>query len=544
MTTPKHGECGEKRAGRWLKCLLTVLCAFALFFGDLAGGYGPHRLAGPLPDPAPPKAELRAFWVDGFHPGIRTPEEAERLVVEAKKANINALFVQVRRRADSFYTKTFEPPVEDPAYDPNFDALECILELAHKEGIEVHAWINAMPVWSSRTPPRDPRHIFHRHGTSRGKNTWLTLSPGGSAVFPIGYFLDPGHPLAAQYLTDVYLNIIRNYPVDGIHFDYIRYPETRERLPRGAAVGYNPTSLERFRTTTGRKGIPAPNDETWMAWRRLQVTQLVRKIYLEAKAINPRIKVSTAAVAWGRPPSGEKDFLDSVAGQLVYQDWHSWMQEGIIDLAMPMNYARESNPTTKAWFDGWVRWEKQHKHGRQLAIGLGNFLNRPEATIAQVERVRRHEGEIMADGLVFYSYATPTTAYFHARGRAPSGPLDIGDRLEYLVQGPYSAPGPLRQPVPIPTMDWIEHPQTGWLAGVVRGPDGRLVDSAAVVLRLAGWGPFRRVLRTTSDGTGYFGFSDLSPGGYEVQLENCPPDQRVQVEVQAGQVARVEITKP
>jgi uncharacterized lipoprotein YddW (UPF0748 family) len=519
--------------------------ALFLFLALLnSSGFGPQRSAASMSGAVPPKAELRAFWVDGFHPGIRTPEEAERLVTEAKKANINALFVQVRRRADSFYTRSFEPPVEDPAYDPKFDALENIIELAHREGIEVHAWINATPVWSSRTPPRDPRHLFYKHGLSRGRNTWLTLTPDGDAIFPVGCFLDPGHPLAAQYLTDVYLNIIRTYAVDGIHFDYIRYPEARVPLTRGAAVGYNPTSLERYCRVTGRKGIPAPHDELWMAWRRQQVTQLVRKIYLEAKAINPRIKVSAAAIAWGRPPSGEKDFLDSVPGQRVFQDWHSWMQEGIIDLAVPMNYARESNPTTKAWFDGWIRWEKEHKHGRQLVIGLGNFLNRPEATLAQVERVRHNEGEIVVEGLALYSYATPTTAAARARGRGPSAPPHTRDLLEYLVQGPYSAPGPFLNPVPIPTMDWIENPQAGWLAGVVYGANGKPVDGAAVVLRGMGGEPIHRKMRATSDGTGYFGFADLAPGRYEVELEKGGPASRVQVDVQAAHVARIALVTP
>jgi uncharacterized lipoprotein YddW (UPF0748 family) len=496
-----------------------------------------------MPGAASPKAELRAFWVDGFHPGIRSPEEAERLVTEAKKANINALIVQVRRRADSFYLKSFEPPVDDPAYNPKFDALENIIELAHREGIEVHAWINATPVWSNPKPPRDPRHLFYKHGLSRGRNTWLTLTPEGGAVFPVGYFLDPGHPLAAQYLADVYLNVIRNYAVDGIHFDYIRYPEAREPVPRGAAVGYNPISLERYRRITGRRGVPAPHDELWMAWRRQQLTQLVRKIYLETKAINPRIKVSAAAIAWGRPPTGEKDFLDSVPGQRVFQDWHAWMQEGIIDLAVPMNYARETNPTTKAWFDGWIRWEKEHKHGRQLVIGLGNFLNRPEATLAQVERVRRNEGEIMAEGLALYSYATPATAAARAKERSLSSSTHAHDLLEYLVQGRYPAPGPFLNPVPIPTMDWIENPQAGWLAGVVSGASGKPIDGAAIVLVRAGDEPRRR-LRTVSDGTGYFGFADLAPGYYEVELEKGGAASQVQVEIQAAHLSRITLVMP
>ena len=93
-----------------------------------------------------------------------------------------------------------EPPLEDPTYDPAFDALAYIVEAGHRAGLEVHAWINAMPVWRDDAPPKDPRHVFNRHGIDApGDENWLTASPDGNHKFPVGYFLDPGHPAAAAY---------------------------------------------------------------------------------------------------------------------------------------------------------------------------------------------------------------------------------------------------------------------------------------------------------------------------------------------------------
>ena len=106
---------------------------------------------------ASPTAEIRAFWVDAFHAGIRSPQEVAQLVADAKTANINTLFVQVRRRGDALYARSFEPPVEDPAYDGKYDGLDAIIEAAHREGIQVHAWINAMPIWRELPAPRDLR---------------------------------------------------------------------------------------------------------------------------------------------------------------------------------------------------------------------------------------------------------------------------------------------------------------------------------------------------------------------------------------------------
>lgn len=474
--------------------------------------------------------EIRALWVDAFHPGIRTVQEARDLVGMAQQARLNTLFVQVRRRGDALYTIGTEPPLDDPAYDPAFDALAAIVDVAHGAGLEVHAWVNAMPTWRDELPPKDERHLFNRHGPSApGTANWFTSSPAGEHRFPVGYFLDPGHPEAAAYLAEIYLNIVRNYAVDGIHFDYIRYPETEDRLPRGSGVGYNAVSLSRFRRATGRTGVPDPGDAEWTAWRRAQVTNLVRRVSIEAKALKPGIKISAALIPWGAPPSGEKDFADVAPMQRVFQDWHGWMREGLLDLGVPMNYATETDARVRGWFDGWIRWEKRHKHGRQLAVGLGAYRNTPEHTLAQIARVRRPEGSGRADGVSFFSYAAPRAA--------PPGDSGVKD-LAFLAGG--AGPGVFGRPAPVPAMPWIERPERGWIAGVVQAGDPQAADGVKVKVKRRGLpilSLFRRARSVRTDGNGYFGVTNLKPGRYRVWLDGVD-GSRVDAAVEAGKVTR------
>ncbi len=480
--------------------------------------------------------EIRAVWVDGFHAGIRTAQEADQLIADARKANLNTLIVQVRRRGDSLYAKSIEPPVEDAAYDPAFDGLAYVIEAAHRAGLQLHAWINAMPVWrGNQPPPKDSTHVFRQHGLSaQGEDFWLTCSPEGEARFPVGYFLDPGHPAAQEHLANVYLGIVRNYDVDGIHFDYIRYPETESKAERGSPVGYNPTSLARFRRQTGRSDTPAVDDGQWTAWRLKQVTQLVRRIYIEAKAIRPGIKVSAATISWGKPPRGEKDFLDASPGRRIYQDWHGWLKEGILDLAVPMNYNRESDPVIRSWFDGWIRWEKRHRHGRQLAVGIGAYLNSSQQNLAQLARIRRTEGRHGVDGISIYSYASPQSVPKDGSGIPPP------DRLSYLVNDSGTREAPYALPGQVPVMDWIARPAHGWVAGLVSGPGGKPADGVSLRLRRGGWWPFRRTARSESDGNGYFGFAAVKPGEYELTAGAGSASLKAKVKVQAGKVARIE----
>ena len=502
--------------------------------------------------------ELRALWVDAFHAGIRSPEEAAQLVADARRIHVNTLIVQVRRRGDALYTGGLEPPLDDPNYQPSFDALAHIVAAAHAAGLQVHAWINAMPVWRDEAPPKDARHVFNLHGlNAAGDACWLTAARDGTRKFPVGYFLDPGHPEAQNHLVSVYLDIVRRYDVDGIHFDYIRYPETEgPARPRGSDVGYNSVSVTRFQRATGRPDVPLPEDEAWIRWRRQQVTQLVRRISIEARAVKPRIKISAAAIAWGRPPASLADFEAAAPMQRVFQDWQGWLAEGLLDLAVPMNYAREHDDRVRGWFNGWIAWEKRHKAGRQLAVGIGGYLSAPEGVLAQVSRVRAAEGRARADGMSFFSYYQPSMAAPAAPG-APAAAVQPGstpppqapppaaaapDRLDYLVRGTGSVAAAFTGPSPVPPMPWLESPSHGFITGNVAGSAGTALEGRTIRIRQTGW--FRRTRKTTSDANGWFGMTKLAPGKYRVQMEDARGHalpERVEIVVIAGAVARAVV---
>jgi len=473
--------------------------------------------------------EFRAMWVDGFNSGIRTPEEAHQLVADAKKANFNLLIVQVRRRGDTFYVNSIDPPVEDAPYDPKFDALAYIVDLAHKDGIQVHAWVNAMTIWKNQAPPKDPKHVFHTHGINvKGPDNWLNAMPDGTQLFEVGYFLDPGHPGAMDYLAGVYSNLVRSYDVDGIHFDYIRYPETLKALPRGAECGYNAVSIARFQRATGRTDVPKPDDEEFTKWRRQQVTNLVRRVYLEAKSIKPKVVVSAAVIAWGQAPVKEKDFYNSAPGQRIFQDWNGWLKDGILDMAVPMNYAREVDPKVREYWNGWIAFEKKYKHGRHMVVGIGSYLNAPESNLAQVSRVRQPLGNAAADGVSFFNY-TSLKRLFQPRGEA--APLATKLTMDALIESAFTAPAPA------PKALWIEQPTTGYVFGRLTAPTPAAADGVTISIRRSGFNPFRGSKKVVTDGNGYFGLANLKPGSYDIKIANT----KVKVSVEAGKVSRADL---
>jgi uncharacterized lipoprotein YddW (UPF0748 family) len=377
--------------------------------------------------------------------------------------------------------------------------------------------------------------VFNQHGVSvSGQDNWLTASPEGEQKFAGTYFLDPGHPAVAEYLSRVCSEIVKNYQVDGIHLDFIRYPESKH-FKRGVLVGYNGTSVARFQRATGRQDTPAPDDAQWSDWRRQQVTHVVRRIYFESKALNPQVRVSAAVIAWGKPPSTEEDFDQTDPMRLVFQDWHGWLKQGILDLAIPMNYVREDVPEHREWFNGWIRWEKQHKHGRQLAVGVGAYLNQPQDTLAEIRRVRQADHGKTVDGVAFFSYAklmrTPTIkATSFSAGKGVFEDVTPPSPISY-----FSESGDFAQEAVVPTPEWLRASRTGWISGTARESGGP-ADGSMVVLRRIGL--FQKTYRTQSDGNGFFGFTSLKPGPYLVRVGSEKP---VVVKVVAGQVAHTEM---
>lgn len=480
----------------------------------------PTPTATPRPTPvAPPITEYRALWVDGFHPGLQTPEQISQLIRDCQSISCNMLITQVRIHANALHAQSTEP--RSANFPEGFDPLTDVISKAHSASppIEVHAWLNAFPVWpTDADPPTDPGHILNTHGPSaQGADMWLALNEQGNTSGSGLYWLDPGHPDAAAYVVRQVVSVVKNYPVDGVHLDFIRYG--------GIQWGYNPVSLARFRTRYNRSdtSIPAPNDAQWSQWRRDQVTAVVRRIWLEATTIHPRIKVSAALIPWGDGPSTDAAWTDSAAYRTVFQDWRAWLQEGILDMAIPMNYFPDS--TMASNFDHWIEFEKNHRYNRHVIIGMGNYLNSLEETLAQIRRARgRSVSGAQADGLSIYAY--------HQTNKDN---LSFAQFVEATTLGTTPSPAiPVFAPnARIPAMPWKSEPTTGHLMGFVITND-KPVDGASVTLA----GPARRT--TATDGNGFYGFVDLPPAVYRVTVGQMT----LPITVTTGTVALLNLLRP
>jgi uncharacterized lipoprotein YddW (UPF0748 family) len=355
--------------------------------------------------------EVRGLWV--VRSTMTSEEEVRSMVADAAAAGFNTLIVQVRGRGDAFYRSAIEPRAETMEGPPDFDPLALTIREAHLRGMAVHAWVNTHLVWGSATLPASPRHIVNEHPewlavpqSLAGDLYWmdpkdprfvqaLRRYAADRPETVEGMYTSPSSPDVKERVYSVWMDLIDRYDLDGIHFDYIRFPSRDFDYSRGA--------LERFQAWVSLQ-LPADRlhelearvlsdplafatalPEEWDTFRREQITGLVRWIYTAVKTRRPELVVSAAVVADSPTAYGHR-----------FQDWEEWLQEGILDIAVPMAYTPDN-----ATFQRQVRNARSAAGSRgRIWAGIGAYMNSVDGTLDKIDLARAED----TGGVVLFSY--------------------------------------------------------------------------------------------------------------------------------------------
>ncbi len=263
----------------------------------------------------------RYFWV--VRDGLSSPEEIDALLTRAHAAGANGIMVQVVGRGEAYYQSELLPPANFSGFD---DPLLYVIQKAGPMGLEVHAWVNAFLVWSAPWEPESLDHVYHAHpewftAHSNGRNSRSYTQEQAEAAGLVGATLSPAYSGVRQYIKDITVEIAENYNIDGIHLDYIRYPNS--------SFGFSVAEKELFYLSTGF--TPEENPEQWGIWRQEQVTETVAVVRASLRSADPGVLLSCAVMA--NPYSAASEFSC---------DWQSWLTSGLVDFVCPMAYT--SNP--------------------------------------------------------------------------------------------------------------------------------------------------------------------------------------------------------
>lgn len=275
--------------------------------------------------------EARALWVSRFEYG--TSADIVSIMTDAKRANFNLIYLQVRGVADALYRFGLEPCsirlCGKLGGTPSWDPLEVAVSEAHTRGIQLHAWLNAFTGWTPtnaitcaalvESDPGNPRHVLLEHPEWKVVDDAGTPHPCPNSEESV--WLSPGIAGVRTHLARVAADVARRYDVDGIHLDFIRYP--------GRKWSYDTASLRAF-------GLdPVIDTSEWAQFRRDQVSAAVRETHDSVLAARPAAVLSAAV--WGIYRDRWSWNSSEGFGQ-YFQDPRAWAASGDLDVAVPMTY--------------------------------------------------------------------------------------------------------------------------------------------------------------------------------------------------------------
>lgn len=344
-------------------------------------------LAQPMAEPA---RETRGLWV--VRTALASPASVDAAVEQAAEAGFNALLVQVRGRGDAFYRSSLvgRSPLLQGQPD-SFDPLERLLHAARARGMQVHAWINVLLAAGFVPLPRD--HVLARNpdwamvprtaalAALRPAAPILSLVRDAARSDPDveGFYLSPASPGVGDHLEQVVRELVRGYPLDGLHLDFIRYPGKDFDYSKSALTGFGAVmgSREPF-----RQALLDP--EAYADYRRRTLSALAARLSRAARQERPSLLVSAAVV-----PD------EATALHQKFQDWPAWLAAGTLDAACPMAYTADDRI-----FREQVARAKSLVGARLLWAGVGAWRLTLDALVERLE-VARAAG---AAGFVVFSH--------------------------------------------------------------------------------------------------------------------------------------------
>ena len=357
--------------------------------------------------------EVRALWV--VRTTLKSPEKIHQLVNSAADNGFNTLIVQIRGRGDAYYNSKVEPRAAELKDQPlTFDPLALTLAEAHKRGLKVHGWINTNLLANLDALPAHPDHVYNKHPE------WLAVpKPVAAELHDMsprdpsyrqkivewskanrgeleGVYTGPANPKVRDHIYNIWMDVLKRYPVDGLHFDYVRFASPD--------FDYSRTSLKNFRkwlepqlTSDERRGLkeaiknnPLAAPEMFAAkfadFQRAQVTTLVERIYKGVKKRRPGALVSAAVFA-----------NDENAYTRRFQDWRRWLQMGILDVACPMAYTTDTAVFQKQIE---VATQTAQEAKRRVWAGIGAYRIKSESAVEKINVAR----SLNAEGFILFSY--------------------------------------------------------------------------------------------------------------------------------------------
>ncbi len=270
--------------------------------------------------------EERSVW---FRSTVKSDADVLAVIEKCVAYNINAIYVETWYNGKTIGTTTNPLIQHYTAQHGDYDALEGFIRIGHEHGIQIHAWVENFFIGTTNQQENDPQHI------SNHNEDWILLDKDGknyyvSAEYGNFVFLNPQNRQCRDLVLSIYRELLENYELDGLHLDYIRYPEHNG----SADFGYNKDTIKAFQAEYGYTTDPHTYEagtqqyKDWIEFRRNVITSFVKEVFELVNEVRPEAWLTAACY-----PS----LTD--APNNIYQHTAEWVKLGYIDQVFSMTYS-------------------------------------------------------------------------------------------------------------------------------------------------------------------------------------------------------------
>ena len=252
---------------------------------------------------------------------------------------------------------------------------EC-LAACRKYGVQLHVW---KVDWNLMGAPKefaDKMRDEHR----------LQMSSKGNEEL----WLCPSHPDNQKLEIAAMLELVRNYDLDGIHFDYIRYPGNEYCFCDGCKERFQHASEASLHAWPADVLPGGSLHQQWLDWRRNNITTVVKAVSEQARVLKPNLKISAAVFRYW-----------NVDRDIVGQDWKVWCDKGYLDFVCPMDYTL-SKLRFEDMVSQQVKWAGKVPCYPGLGVSASSSHFGADRAIEEIEIARRYH----TGGFVIFNYGS------------------------------------------------------------------------------------------------------------------------------------------
>lgn len=333
--------------------------------------------------------KMQAAWLTTVHnqdwPKVKNNVEKQKedminILDTLKNTGIDTVMFQVRSKSDALYKSSINPWSDvltgKQGQNPGYDPLQFVINEANKRDMKVHAWINPYRITTTGTN----LNVLNENHPARKNPNWVlthTISGGEALAY------NPGLPEVREYLVETIKEIVKNYKIDGIHFDDYFYRS-----------GMNDEE------TYKQYGNGMNKDD----WRRENVNKLLKETKVAIRSINPKVEFGVSPSGIWRNKSNDKLGSNTKGKESYssdYADSRKWVKENMVDYLVPQVYWERGH--SAADYETIVKWWDDVAKGTNVDLYVGQGIYKDEVAIEINKQLDLNEKYNNIAGSVYFS---------------------------------------------------------------------------------------------------------------------------------------------